>query len=244
MPRNKKRTVYALTDPRTGAVRYVGISVDVQNRLRHHVYRCTHPHGNSALQKWLSELGALNLTPKAIILDEHVAERYWEPAEKHWIAELAEAGCALTNATPGGWGKGRKRTAEERATLRAAFAKRSPEYFEKNTAILRERAKRPVSAETRKKQSEARKRRVTKPETRMKMSAARKNKPWTEKRRAAEIPGRLSGVNNPGAKLTLAQVEQIRALHTSSEKTLKDIGMRFGTSESCVWRIVHGKSYR
>lgn len=55
-------SVYALRDPRTGAVRYVGRSHSPEHRLRQHM------QGRSPARPWCDELRALGLTPDMQIL--------------------------------------------------------------------------------------------------------------------------------------------------------------------------------
>lgn len=79
--------IYALADPRTGEVRYVGSSVDPARRL--------YAHMNSAqrlptllpsrfLGPWLAELIRLDTEPEMVIL-ETVDESEAKAAEERWI---------------------------------------------------------------------------------------------------------------------------------------------------------------
>lgn len=63
--RHLKHFVYALTDPRTGHPKYVGLSHDVEKRYKSHFQR-----SYKTTRKWIDELRLLNLEPGLIVLCE------------------------------------------------------------------------------------------------------------------------------------------------------------------------------
>ena len=89
--------IYALCDPRTLEVRYVGKSNDPYKRYCQHLieksitYKC----------RWVSELLKIGFTPILQIL-EQCDVSIWEKREIDWIAFERRAGCKLTNTTEGG----------------------------------------------------------------------------------------------------------------------------------------------
>lgn len=85
-------TVYALTDPRTREIRYVGVSDDPLRRWREHVFA-----PSPTLAGWVAEV----VWPELRLL-EVVTLGYKSPAEKHWIAEVTARGHRLLNRTRGG----------------------------------------------------------------------------------------------------------------------------------------------
>ena len=91
-------TIYALADPRDGAIRYIGKTTDPQRRYRHH-----RRHAKSVGQRckvWLSGLLAAGLAPQMIPLAVVPAEQTRD-AER--AAILGHAHCDLLNAVlPGG----------------------------------------------------------------------------------------------------------------------------------------------
>ena len=87
--------IYALLDPSTKEVRYIGKSVNPKRRYYEHLtskskYNC---HKNNWIKKLLSE----NIKPVLEIIEECNKEN-WCEREKHWIAQYDN----LTNATEGG----------------------------------------------------------------------------------------------------------------------------------------------
>lgn len=96
-------TVYGLTDPRTGEVRYVGKTTwTLAHRLKGHISdaKCnTHTHK----ARWINDVLKVGLRPRAVPL-ETVPSAQWEQAERRWIAAFPR----LTNTTAGGqvggWG--------------------------------------------------------------------------------------------------------------------------------------------
>lgn len=94
--------IYALCEPDTGEVRYIGKAVDPQQRLAHHLYPSAlkpETHKN----RWLRQLLAQGLKPTTSIL-ESVTDRPWQEAEREWIARYRESGANLTNILDGGIG--------------------------------------------------------------------------------------------------------------------------------------------
>jgi predicted DNA binding CopG/RHH family protein len=87
-------TIYALVDPRTDQVRYVGCTAQpLGQRAKAHLTE----RGNARKYQWVQELRQANLEPEVQLLEE--AED--EPAEReqYWIALKQAEGCELFN----GW---------------------------------------------------------------------------------------------------------------------------------------------
>lgn len=110
--------IYALADPRTGDVRYVGkTSRKLSTRLRQHVNRSAKPETRCAC--WIRALVALGLVPDAREL-EVVSEEQWPAAERRWISALRAEGADLTNLTEGGAAThGHKHSAATKARISA-----------------------------------------------------------------------------------------------------------------------------
>lgn len=53
-----------------------------------------------------------------------------------------------------------------------------------------------------------------------------------------------SGADSHLAKLTSAQVLEIRALAASGELYQREIAASFGVNQSCVWKIIHRKKWK
>jgi hypothetical protein len=90
--------IYALSDPRDNAIRYVGKSCDALSRLHNH---CIRRGENTQKDQWIVELTAAGATPTLVILEE-VPDGEWETAERKWIATARESGWPILNVLPGG----------------------------------------------------------------------------------------------------------------------------------------------
>lgn len=89
--------IYALCDPNTGEVRYVGKTVRaVEDRVKGHVQGSRWMETHCA--RWLRKLGT---APDVLILEE---TDDLDRAERDWIAGLRAIGYRLTNLTNGGTG--------------------------------------------------------------------------------------------------------------------------------------------
>ena len=90
--------IYALTDPDTGEVRYIGKANSPKKRYLQH---CSPggDRGNTHRHTWLRSLAAKGKRPGVMIL-EACLTRDWREAEVEWIA--SGIGTRLTNGTPGG----------------------------------------------------------------------------------------------------------------------------------------------
>ncbi len=83
--------IYALCDPRTGEVRYVGCSSKPYQRYGSHLAR----HGwNTPKIEWVAELRALHLHPRLWILDGPIPYQ----GEAEWAIFFADRGHRLLNA--------------------------------------------------------------------------------------------------------------------------------------------------
>lgn len=91
--------IYALCDPDTFRIRYIGKSKDPENRLKLHLLDKSISHKT----KWINKLKRINKSPILKILQEVNSEE-WEFYERYWICELKAAGVKLTNGTIGGAG--------------------------------------------------------------------------------------------------------------------------------------------
>ena len=102
--------IYALRDPETGLIRYIGKSVRPSERLRNHMNDSSKCHRTN----WLQSLKCKGLCPELLILeeieifrDDHPSNMPmwdWQYSERYWIATARRLGWPLVNGTNGGDG--------------------------------------------------------------------------------------------------------------------------------------------
>lgn len=129
--------IYALVDPRTGSVRYVGkTETSLRRRLSMHISHVRTGYLCGPCQKWIAELMNVGLRPQIIALEE-VDRTNWESAERKWINHYRSLDAQLLNISDGGVG-----FTSKQATEIQKKCWQSPEYRAKKTALAKERQKR------------------------------------------------------------------------------------------------------
>lgn len=141
--------IYALTDPDSAEVRYIGKTIRPKERLQNHCNDKTSCHR----VHWIQSLIAAGKRPALIILECLSADADWQAAEKRWIADARTKGWRLTNSTDGGDGvvnlsgeskarmlqtwKGRKHRPE--SLLKIGAASRGRRHTEEYKQMMREK---------------------------------------------------------------------------------------------------------
>lgn len=156
--------IYALIDPETKDIRYVGKSIRPRARLTNHLNeksRCYRTH-------WLQSLRRRGLRPILRLLDILPLSGNWQAVERDWIARAREA-WSLVNSTDGGDGVVNL-PAEARERMRKTWLgrKHRPETIAK---LIEARHRRPAPSEvTRAKMREKMRGRYFSPEHRARIS--------------------------------------------------------------------------
>jgi predicted GIY-YIG superfamily endonuclease len=86
--------VYALTDPRTDIVAYVGITNNPNARLQEHI-SCTGP--NDEKKTWVRKLQEEGYEPRMKILEVVDTKGEATAREKYWIQHYTSTGMSITN---------------------------------------------------------------------------------------------------------------------------------------------------
>ena len=129
--------IYALKDPSTDVIRYVGWALDVKRRVQAHLLKAA--ANKTHKDRWILKLRTEGITPSVEILETGTSDDK-KQAERAWIFRLRALGYDLTNTTDGGDGAlGFTQSAEARAKIAAAGTgrKRSPETQAKLSAALK-----------------------------------------------------------------------------------------------------------
>lgn len=189
---NEGCVIYALCEPDTGEIRYVGKANDLPSRIRCHRFEKHDSRIHTRKINWLRSLG--DREPVVRVLAS-VSREEWAQTERRWIRILKQAGARLTNYADGGQTsptEGRGHTEESKAKMRAAALR--------NGSTPPSRKGHPVTLEARENMRQASLRRKAIPpmmggwnkgkamsaefvET---MRRARKGIPWSSARRAAQ----------------------------------------------------------
>jgi hypothetical protein len=94
--------IYALCDPVTMRIRYVGKSNNPNERFSSHLSERSLKVKNEK-NAWIKSLLEQGMKPVMIILQE-VTHGCWAEAERAWICLLRMQGCIITNSSDGGEG--------------------------------------------------------------------------------------------------------------------------------------------
>lgn len=186
-------TIYALVDPRTDEIRYIGkTSIKPERRLTQHLYDSTTP--KTRKDYWIRSLG--KTLPELHIL-EVCSDSTWRELEAYWISLGRAIGWNLTNLTDGGDGcDGFKHHAETK---------------EKLSEIARRRSITPAMLAGRRKSSDARRGkpgRKHSDETKRRMSITRKGR--GKGRKLSEEHRKKISVSNMGKKFSPETIEKMR----------------------------------
>lgn len=94
--------IYGLFCPLTDDLRYIGKSVDPDERLRRHLDAARKPKNYN--QRWIASLVRQGLRPAMSVLLEVAQDEDWAEVERAMIAEAKACGLRLTNTAIGGEG--------------------------------------------------------------------------------------------------------------------------------------------
>lgn len=94
--------IYALADPETDEIRYVGKADCVKERFASHM-REAKTGKQSHKCNWIRQVTDKSLKPKLVVLEE-VSQKDWKKAEIYYIEQFKKLGHGLTNIAKGGEG--------------------------------------------------------------------------------------------------------------------------------------------
>lgn len=210
-------SIYALSDPRTNEVRYVGKAANPAKRLQAHLSAFQLTQYRSRKNSWLRSLLEKGLKPDLLIVDSDIPAEDLNEAEKFWIAVYRGWGVPLTNGTDGGDG-GAVTDPDARARIRAAHLGKK------------------ASGETRLKMSAAHQRRMADPAAREAWTTKMRNRP------NQKPPPIRRGEDNNTARFSVAEVFDMRQRRAAGA-SLKEIAERYATSQAQVSYVVTGRTW-
>lgn len=189
--------IYALCEPGTRTVRYIGQTKSLKRRLTQHLKQSSKE--KTRLGYWLRSLSGL---PILVVLHVVAENESWQEEERRYISCARAIGMTLVNLTDGGEGTPGPKSREHRAALSAARkgvpwspAHRATKMGVPKSPLCRANisaAKKgvPLSPKHCAALRAARNERPWSPERCAHQSAVLKGKPWSSARRAAHEKGR------------------------------------------------------
>jgi group I intron endonuclease len=232
-----KVTIYALIDPFTGRVRYVGKTIDLTMRLKAHL------SVKSLLEKrhvaaWLMSILQKGFKPRVQILEVVEASR-WEEAERNWIGLYRAKGDDLCNHSDGGGGPtGHRPSDEVRKRMSEGQRKRysDPAARMKQGEICRKILTNPETrgkigessrgrkhtTEARARMSEANREREISAETRAKLSKAHRGKKLTAETRAKLSESHLGKTHSAETRAKMVDSAHKRWADPEARKRLSE----------------------
>ena len=166
----KEAYIYGLIDPRDNQIRYVGWTIDLENRYKKHLSPSCLKSKNHK-NHWIKHLLSIDIKPEMVLLEIIEVEEIVKK-EKEWISFFGREN--LTNDTDGGEGSLGYHPTEETLKKMSESNKGKPASFkghhhteeskrklsEAHKGIIRKEKRPPISEETRLKMSESKKRRI------------------------------------------------------------------------------------
>lgn len=238
--------IYALVDPRTDEIRYVGkTGKSLNERLKKHLGAAKNGTGTYLLH-WLHQLLDEGLIPEAEVLEAIAEGDDWQERERWWIRHGHSEGWPLTNATAGGEGlldpspEVRRKWAEAAMGNAYGRGKRSRAFCRRMATVAKltkNALGHSVSEKTREGISEN-------------LKAYYENNPKERNRIGKHFEAYYQahephhGERHGMAKLTERQVREIRQEYAEGNIMQTGLGRRYGIDQSTVSSIVRRKNWR
>jgi len=150
--------VYALLDPDTLLIRYIGLTKNPQQRQwEHRSYRKNPHHKQTYYNNWRLKLFNAGKSPIFAVINYYPTEDIALEAEAVWIRLAKEAGFKLTNYDPGGkkYNSNRKVTWGDKISAGKKGKRRKPQSKESIEKVASAHRGMKRSIESRKRMSEA-----------------------------------------------------------------------------------------
>lgn len=129
--------IYALIDPITDKIRYIGKTTNPEKRFKEH---CNDKNIKLHRVCWINSLKKMGCLPQMDILEKLPDNADWQYAEKDWISFAKRIGCDLTNGTNGGEGLVNITDEIKEKRRRKLIGVKHSEERKRNISIARKRA--------------------------------------------------------------------------------------------------------
>lgn len=228
--------IYALSDPRTGTIRYVGVTFRGKRRFNEHLSRAV-TGGRTHRDCWIRSLITAGVRPAYAILETGYGDG-WQDRECYWIARHRAIG-NLTNLTDGGDGTPgciptpelRRKWSAMRAGVPYAPGRRPAMLGRRHTPEAREKIRlaglgRRHTVESRAKLSAAHSGKTLSPEHLEKLAAAKRGKVLTD-----EHKRRIAASTKNRRPVVCIETGQVFASVTAASRAL-------GVTEASVYQAV------
>jgi hypothetical protein len=93
--------IYALSDPETFKIRYIGKTINIKARLENHISRSKNFKTSRHVCNWIKSLLNKKLKPILTVIDT-TDEENWVSKEMYWIKHFKDLGLKLCNHNAGG----------------------------------------------------------------------------------------------------------------------------------------------
>lgn len=224
--------IYALRDPLSLEVRYVGVTcTSLRDRLYGHSQSAK--SGRAYRDKWIKSLASSGVTP----LIEALEVTMDRAREVSWISYLRDAGCRLTNLTRGGEGTLGWKPSEESLERMRAWQRGKitpPDVRAKISASLKGRS---MPAHIRAKLSERRKGRKKPAGFGQAVSARLTGVRRTPEERAKVSAGRLA-LGLKDKFLSESERRRLASIYFCGGGTMRDIAYAYGVSSTYVGKAL------
>lgn len=230
MSKPRDTIIYALVDPRTKEVRYVGKTKSKMcARIKTHLRHVRYPKNRNFTHKeaWLKGLIDAGMKPKKQILEIVPHGDDWASRERWWIATAPERGWKLTNLSIGGES--------------GACGLKHTEEFKRKLAERSRGNKNSLGKKWTEEQHAQRAALLADPQFKARMSAAQKGKKHSEESKRLRSL-RFRGASHPMAKLSALEVINLRERVAAGESR-KQLANERGISHSHLCKIIRGEAW-
>jgi group I intron endonuclease len=222
----EEHVIYALVEPDTSWIRYIGYSSNKEERYDQH-YKPYSLKKNTHKNAWLKCMLKRGLRAEMIVLERYQTDKELPGAEVKMIAFCRQLGYPLTNMTDGGDGQspGHKTSEETRKKLSEATKGEKNGFYGRTHT---EEAKKLIGAKSRARNTGA--------------GNPSYGKPFSDERKR-KISEAIRGENHSSARLTEDDIRAMKKAMSEGARN-KELAIQYGPDPSAVSKIRHGHKWK